>query len=221
MDSQVPTPIGADELTDEPISPELVLVSPPEYRRRVLERLPVALEGSPRAEPRSPPPPEPHQADARREPAATGRASTYVALMGSCLLVFTLSLKDAPAYPLTSETPSAALAAPGASTTPGLNPQVQLEAHAVSTTGAPVPLLDWPPAAGATYYDVQVYRNGTKIFEAWPLQPGVALPTYWRYAGQDYRLEPGRYSWFVWVGEGQKSVGRYRKGFQEHILQVK
>ena len=97
---------------------------------------------------------------------------------------------------------------------------VRVHLSTLSTTGARVPLLYWQRHPQATYYDLQVYRHGIKIFEAWPLEPGVALPRRWQYKGQTYRLAPGSYVWYVWPGFGKKSRALYGKVLQRNILRV-
>jgi hypothetical protein len=76
------------------------------------------------------------------------------------------------------------------------------------TAGAPV--LRLPNVAGASYYHVQLFRRGTRIFAAWPLRPQLALRASWRWAGRRYRLTPGRYHWFAWAGLGRRSAARYK-----------
>jgi len=76
------------------------------------------------------------------------------------------------------------------------------------TAGAPV--LRLPTVAGARYYHVQLFRQGTRIYAAWPLVPQLALRTSWKWAGQSYKLTPGRYRWFAWAGFGRRSAARYK-----------
>ncbi len=81
-----------------------------------------------------------------------------------------------------------------------------------ASTPNPAPLalnLHWPPNAKATYYNVQVYRGTTKVFEAWPAAARVKLPRNWTYRGSRYRLTPGLYKWFAWPGFGTRSADRY------------
>lgn len=73
--------------------------------------------------------------------------------------------------------------------------------------GAP-PRLSWTPVAGATYYNVQVFRGG-KVLSAWPRGPRLQLPHTWRFNGRRYRLRPGHYRWYVWPGFGSPAAGRY------------
>jgi hypothetical protein len=71
------------------------------------------------------------------------------------------------------------------------------------------PLLRWQPRANATYYNVQIYRNGKKILSRWPTRARFQLTTQWRYQGRLYRLRDGRYLWFVFPGFGKKTADRY------------
>jgi hypothetical protein len=70
------------------------------------------------------------------------------------------------------------------------------------------PMLRWTPVPGATYYNVQLYRNG-KVLSRWPAHASLRLRHTWRFDGHRYRLEPGKYRWFVWPGFGRRSAGRY------------
>jgi hypothetical protein len=73
------------------------------------------------------------------------------------------------------------------------------------------PLLDWSAVRGATYYNVQVFRNGKKILTAWPGSTSFRLARTWRFDGRTQHLTPGRYRWYVWPGFGPRSEGRYGK----------
>jgi hypothetical protein len=73
------------------------------------------------------------------------------------------------------------------------------------------PLLDWTEVPKATYYNVQLYRNGKKILTAWPTTTSFRVEQSWRFDGRVQRLSPGRYRWFVWPGFGQRSANRYGK----------
>lgn len=73
------------------------------------------------------------------------------------------------------------------------------------------PLLTWATSASATYYNVQLYRDGRKILTAWPRHAKLRLQTSWRYGGHSYALTPGRYRWYVWPGLGLPSASRYGK----------
>ncbi len=73
------------------------------------------------------------------------------------------------------------------------------------------PVLAWKPVARATYYNVQLYRNGQKILTVWPQGTSLRLQATWRFAGRTFRLTPGTYRWYVWPGFGQRSANRYGK----------
>jgi hypothetical protein len=78
--------------------------------------------------------------------------------------------------------------------------------------------LRWRPQPDATYYNIQVFRRGRKVFEAWPVTPYVTLASHWTYRGRNYRLTAARYEWFVWPGLGPREAARYgellhREGF--------
>jgi len=71
------------------------------------------------------------------------------------------------------------------------------------------PLLRWVPTARAGYFNVQLYRNGTKILSAWPNVIRFQLPTHWSYANHSYTLKPGVYTWYVWPGIGARAAVKY------------
>jgi hypothetical protein len=53
-------------------------------------------------------------------------------------------------------------------------------------------LLRWRAVAGASYYNVQLYRGGRLIRTAWPTRTSVRIR----------HLPPGHYRWYVWPGLG-------------------
>lgn len=71
------------------------------------------------------------------------------------------------------------------------------------------PKLVWRAQQGATYYNVQLFRDNVKILSAWPAKAALALKTTWRYAKKTYRLTPGVYRWYVWPGYGPRSATDY------------
>jgi hypothetical protein len=73
------------------------------------------------------------------------------------------------------------------------------------------PLLRWRKIARASYYNVQLFRNGKKILSAWPTKPQYQLRSKWRYRGKRYRLVAGTYRWLLWAGYGKRSEHRYGK----------
>jgi len=72
------------------------------------------------------------------------------------------------------------------------------------------PHLTWLPVKGATYYNVQLYRDG-RILSVWPKRTNLTLPASWSYQGQHLRLRKGSYRWYVWPGFGKKSQAHYGK----------
>ena len=73
------------------------------------------------------------------------------------------------------------------------------------------PLLRWRKVARASYYNVQLFRNGKKILSAWPTKPQYQLRSRWRYRGERHRLVHGHYRWLLWAGYGHRSEHRYGK----------
>ncbi len=73
------------------------------------------------------------------------------------------------------------------------------------------PLLDWEAVPEATYYNVQLFRDGKKVLTAWPAATSLRLERSWRFGGQTQRLEPGRYRWYVWPGFGKRAASTYGK----------
>jgi HYR domain len=73
------------------------------------------------------------------------------------------------------------------------------------------PTLLWVPVGKAFYYNVQLYRGGTKVLSAWPSQNTFVLRSTWKYRGRRYRLTPGTYRWYVWPGIGPRRYAKYGK----------
>jgi hypothetical protein len=73
------------------------------------------------------------------------------------------------------------------------------------------PLLDWSPVPRATYYNVQLFRNGKKVLTAWPKSTSFRLARTWKFEGRTQTLSPGRYRWYVWPGFGARSEADYGK----------
>lgn len=70
-------------------------------------------------------------------------------------------------------------------------------------------VLAWQKVAGASYYNVQIYRGAHKVLSIWPKRPTLRLPRSWSYAGKRHRLAPGRYRWYVWPGRGPLKAAKY------------
>jgi hypothetical protein len=71
------------------------------------------------------------------------------------------------------------------------------------------PVLHWAGDPKASYYNVQLYRNGAKILSAWPKQNKITLKHSWRYNGSRVYLTPGTYFWYVWPGYGNRTEHSY------------
>lgn len=64
------------------------------------------------------------------------------------------------------------------------------------------PLLRWRPSAGATHYNVQVFRGTRLVMSAWPRAAQLRVPRG--------VLQQGRtYVWVVWPGRGPRAAPRY------------
>ena len=101
-------------------------------------------------------------------------------------------------------------ASDSASVTPSADASTKhlLSPGAASSLSRP-PLLRWRRIARASYYNVQLFRNGKKILSAWPTRPHYQLHRVWRYGGKRHRLGKGTYRWLLWAGYGHRSQHRY------------
>jgi len=73
------------------------------------------------------------------------------------------------------------------------------------------PLLRWKTTPNATYYNVQLYRDGKKVFSTWPEQNRLQLTASWTYGGIRRTLDAGAYRWYVWPGFGDLAAAKYGK----------
>jgi hypothetical protein len=73
------------------------------------------------------------------------------------------------------------------------------------------PVLRWSAVPKASYYNVQLFRDGKKILTLWPTDSTLRVPSAWTFAGTAFRLTPGVYRWYVWPGFGPRSANRYGK----------
>jgi hypothetical protein len=71
------------------------------------------------------------------------------------------------------------------------------------------PRLRWSEVRNATYYNVQVFRNGRKILSVWPKRPRFRLREQWTYRGRVERMVAGEYQVFAWPGFGRFATQRY------------
>lgn len=71
------------------------------------------------------------------------------------------------------------------------------------------PLVDWRSVRRATYYNMQLWRNGRKLLSVWPLRSRYRLRSSWTFGGRRHSLAPGRFTVYVWPGFGRKAAVRY------------
>jgi hypothetical protein len=83
------------------------------------------------------------------------------------------------------------------------------------------PLLRWKPVAKATFYNVQLYRNGVKVLSTWPGSPRLRLSKTWKYGGKKQRFAPGNYRWYVWGARGTRAKPVYGKVLGSSTFTVK
>jgi hypothetical protein len=92
----------------------------------------------------------------------------------------------------------------------GATPAARLLSPSNNARVTAPPLLSWTAVSGATYYNVQLYRDDpTKLLSMWPTGASLRLRRAWRFDGRRYRLKPGRYRWYVWPGFGKRKAARY------------
>ena len=71
------------------------------------------------------------------------------------------------------------------------------------------PTLRWSPVRNASYYNIQVWRNGRKILSRWPARARYAMDRSWLSLGQRFRLTSGTYYGFVWAGFGPRAAADF------------
>lgn len=200
----------------EPISPELCLVDP------VLAR---------EARGRLPEPPLPLPAAAGREPFRPARRSVgdRIVRTGAWLLVPSVLLNVAllrsssppgPSFatpavtvPLAAVAPAAAETAKrrrahgvlGAKATPKPKPKPRAAARPPVARET----LAWPATAGATSYDLVLWRGHRRVADLWPKKPARSVASV--ACGARRRLEKGRYLWFVYPLVDAATGPRYGK----------
>jgi hypothetical protein len=92
----------------------------------------------------------------------------------------------------------------------GARPMGPLVAPLSGAVVSAPPRLAWKAVANATYYNVQLWRNG-RILSVWPRTTFLRLHRTWTYDGRRYKLTKGRYRWYVWPGLGKRSERRFGK----------
>jgi hypothetical protein len=117
----------------------------------------------------------------------------------------TTPAKQKPKPSTTTPTP------PGTTTARKPAPQVKATKPAKPKQPAPPAagrLLRWH-APAAPYYDLVLWHDGHRVYDAWPTTTSFRIPRTWTYGGRSHRLEPGTYLWFVYPGIGPRSRARY------------
>ena len=71
------------------------------------------------------------------------------------------------------------------------------------------PLVDWRSVPRATYYNMQLWRNGRKILSVWPTRSQYRLRSSWTFNGRRHLLAGGPVTVYVWAGFGPKAAVRY------------
>jgi hypothetical protein len=88
-------------------------------------------------------------------------------------------------------------------------PSALLSSPRNGSTVRGVPKFRWAAVRRASFYNMQLYRNGQKIFSTWPGKARQSLTRQWSYAGHRYALRRGLYVWYVWPGFGPRAKSRY------------
>ncbi len=100
-------------------------------------------------------------------------------------------------------------------------PSVQrLYAPGVGAKVAAPVILRWRPTPKATFFNVQLYRNGKKVFSSFPTRTKLVLPKTWKLAGHTISLQRGRYDWYVWPAFGTRAKPRFAplEGFNSFVV---
>jgi hypothetical protein len=71
------------------------------------------------------------------------------------------------------------------------------------------PVLDWVASRHASYYNLQLWRNGKKILSVWPVKSAFRVRSSWSFNGRHYTLSSDAYRVYVWPGFGPKYAANY------------
>jgi hypothetical protein len=183
------TMILNEDVSLEPLSPELVLVSPDlvaEARRRLPEpgaafwRTPGETGREAEVSPYRPPAWAPRRAlavgDSIGRRILAGAAAAGVT--AATVLILTLAA-DATRDRAAIANANGVLAAGYA------------QQHITSI------FLEWEPVPDAVFYDVRVYERAVKVFETWISEPRFSLPRSWDFEGAQQTLAPGNYRIYI------------------------
>jgi hypothetical protein len=159
-----------------------------------------------------------------RSPAGARGAQTDVIYDGTADGFTDTGLKNGTRYTYLVQAVDAAgnTAAGSATVTPTADASTKhlLSPGAGSSLSRP-PLLRWRRVARASYYNVQLFRNGRKVLSAWPTKPQYQLRSRWRYRGRRHRLVHGSYRWLLWAGYGSRSAHHYGRLLGRRIFVVR
>ena len=136
-----------------------------------------------------------------------GREKVSVVYRGPALSYRDTSVKQGVVYHYTVASTDAA----------GNDARVKIATSLRQPTTTPAPgtvlragaALTWLASPGASYYNVQLFRNGHKVLTAWPVTARFRLPRAWMFSGHHEKLAPGTYKWYVWPGHGARAAARY------------
>jgi hypothetical protein len=90
-------------------------------------------------------------------------------------------------------------------------PKGPLRAPAEKARVSSPPTLRWVKVRKASFYNVQMFRNGRKVLSKWPVRTQLQLRRTWVWNGHRRKLVPGTYRWFVWPAYKRKG-GRIHYG---------
>ena len=176
-----------------PISPELVLVDP-DLAARARAALPDEPWPAPiRIEPRT----------RRRRPrfpvAGPLAIVVYAAFLG-ILGVSLLPTREPPTF--VAEDRTSQEAAPAVATGRRKPPRLK-----------PARTLGWAPRAGAAYYELALFRNGRRFYQARTRTPWLTFP-------RNVRFTPGEYRWTVRPVRSDERAGRLSEPIVDTTFRV-
>jgi hypothetical protein len=227
--------VAASDLADDPLTPELVLVAPAEVAARAQACLPEITDPTPRIRGRAValPPPIFVQPRALAVPAMEVQSRQLLGLRrssaavrryatGAAIVAVTAAVATAGALSHKGDQRAEPTATRGLPQHGILESQKTIIRRPAPARRAPrvFKVLRWKPASKAAYYDVQVYRGRTKVFEAWPRTAHLALLARWHFNGRPMRVRRGLYTWYVWPGLGRREKARYGSVLARHNLKV-
>jgi hypothetical protein len=99
--------------------------------------------------------------------------------------------------------------APLHSTKPAIQSKKRL--RPARPTRFPTRVFVWPAVSRATFYKVEFFRRGRKVFEASPRKPRIELPLRWVFRGRHQRLTHATYRWNVRPAFGSRARPRFGK----------